>query len=311
MMKIVAIDTYPLILPVKEIYGGAAGFLEDCRSLIVRVEMENGIEGWGEGTQGRPGNTYETLETMEIMVQNYFAPALIGMDLEETGTVLSKLHRVRYGHPIAKAAIETALFDALGKLYRVPLCRFFGGPYRREIELVGGLGIDLGPETIGPRAGQLKQEGFQAFKIKIGQEDHQKDIERVRAVRQAVGAAASIRVDGNASYSFTEPRRTASHGRYSHRCAGKRELAGRGAGRAGRASRGSFEDQAHAYRRISKGVRGRGGRRRQGTSGCHRPGQRMHDDTFRRRNAASLRVKEWPTGRRNDRFHAARRAKCF
>ena len=36
-MKIVAIDTYPLVLPVKEIYGGAAGFLEDCRSLIVRM----------------------------------------------------------------------------------------------------------------------------------------------------------------------------------------------------------------------------------------------------------------------------------
>src|SRR5687768_10370162 len=76
-MKIVAIDTYPLVLPVQEIYGGAAGFLEDCRSLIVRVETENGIEGWGEATQGRPGNTYETLETMEIMAQKYFAPALI------------------------------------------------------------------------------------------------------------------------------------------------------------------------------------------------------------------------------------------
>jgi len=45
MMKIVAIDTYPLVLPVKEVYGGAAGFLEDCRSLIVWVETENGIEG--------------------------------------------------------------------------------------------------------------------------------------------------------------------------------------------------------------------------------------------------------------------------
>ena len=77
-MKIVAIDTYPLVLPVQEIYGGAAGFLEDCRSLIVRVETENGIEGWGEATQGRPGNTYETLETMEIMARKYFAPALIG-----------------------------------------------------------------------------------------------------------------------------------------------------------------------------------------------------------------------------------------
>ena len=130
-MKIVAIDTYPLVLPVREIYGGAAGFLEDCRSLIVRVETESGIEGWGEATQGRPGNTYETLETMEIMAQKYFAPALIGLDIEETGALLLKLHRVRYGHPLTKAAIETALFDALGKFYRVPLCRFLGGPYRR------------------------------------------------------------------------------------------------------------------------------------------------------------------------------------
>jgi muconate cycloisomerase len=206
MMKIVAIDTYPLVLPVKEVYGGAAGFLEDCRSLIVRVETESGIEGWGEGTQGRPGNTYETLETMEIMTQKYFAPALIGMDLEETGTVVNKLHRVRYGHPVTKAAIETALFDALGKILRMPVCRFFGGPYRREIDLVGGLGMDLGPETIGERARQLKEEGFQTFKIKIGQQDHQKDIERVRAVRQSVGDDASIRVDGNASYSFVDAR---------------------------------------------------------------------------------------------------------
>ncbi len=205
-MKIVAIDTYSLVLPIKEVYGGAAGFLEDCRTLIVRVETENGIEGWGEATQGRPGNTYETLETMEVMAQKYFAPALIGMDLEDTGGVISKLHGVRSGHPITKAAIEIALFDAVGKLYRVPLCRFFGGPYRREINLVGGLGMDLGPEAIGARAGQLKQEGFQTFKIKIGQQDHRKDIERVRAVRRAVGDDAQIRVDGNACYSFVDAR---------------------------------------------------------------------------------------------------------
>jgi muconate cycloisomerase len=203
-MKIVAIDTYPLVLPIQEIYGGAAGFLEDCRTLIVRVQIDNGIEGWGEATQGRPGNTYETLETMEIMVRKYFAPALSGMDLEETGAVISKLHGVRYGHPIAKAAVEIALLDAAGKLHRVPLCQFFGGPHRREINLVGGLGLDLGPEAIGARAGQLKQEGFETFKIKIGQKDHQQDIERVRAVRRAVGDDAQIRVDGNASYSFVD-----------------------------------------------------------------------------------------------------------
>lgn len=205
-MKISAIETYPLILPIKELYGGAAGFLEDCRSLIVRVEIEDGIEGWGEATQGRPGNTYETLETMEIMVQKYFAPVLIGMDLEDTGTVVQKFHRVRSGHPITKAALETGLYDALGKLYKVPLYRLLGGPFRKEIQLVGGLGLDLGPETIGARARQLKQEGFLAFKVKIGHKDSATDIERVRAVREALGEQATIRVDGNASYSFADAR---------------------------------------------------------------------------------------------------------
>jgi L-alanine-DL-glutamate epimerase-like enolase superfamily enzyme len=205
-MKIVGIDTYPLILPVAEIYGGAAGTLEDCRSLVVRVETENGIEGWGEATQGRPGNTYETLETMEIMVRKYFAPALMGMNLEETGMVLQTLHQIRYGHPLAKAALETALFDALGKWYRVPLYRLLGGPYRREIELVGGLGLDLAPERIGERAAQLRHDGFHAFKIKIGGKDRKNDIARAAAVREAVGADATIRVDGNATYSFTEAR---------------------------------------------------------------------------------------------------------
>jgi muconate cycloisomerase len=66
--------------------------------------------------------------------------------------------------------------------------------------------MDLGPEMIGARARQLKEEGFRTFKIKIGQRDQQKDIERVRAVRQAVGEDAFIRVDGNASYAFVDAR---------------------------------------------------------------------------------------------------------
>ncbi len=205
-MKISRIEVFPLTLSIREIYGGAAGFLEDCRTLIVRLEAEDGIEGWGEATQGRPGNTYETLETMEIMVRKYFGPVLVGMNLEDTGAVLEKLHKTRYGHPLTKAAVETAVFDTLGKLYQMPLCRLLGGPYRKEIDLVGGLVMDEGPETIGSHALKLKQGGFNTFKIKIGQKDRAKDIARVRAVREAVGEEAAIRVDGNAAYTFTEAR---------------------------------------------------------------------------------------------------------
>jgi L-alanine-DL-glutamate epimerase-like enolase superfamily enzyme len=143
---------------------------------------------------------------MEIMAREYFAPALIGMDLEATGSVLRTLQQIRYGHPLTKAALETALFDALGKFYRVSLYCFLGGPYRTAIELVGGLGFELGPESIGRRAGELKRDGFHAFKIKIGGKDRREDIGRVAAVRDAVGADATIRVDGNAAYSFSEAR---------------------------------------------------------------------------------------------------------
>jgi muconate cycloisomerase len=205
-MKIVAVDAFPLILPVAEIYGGAAGNLEDCRSLVVRVEVENGIEGWGEATQGRPGNTYETLETMEIMTRRYFAPAVMGMNIEDMGAVVRELQQARFGHPVTKAALEIALLDALGKLYGAPLCHLLGGPCRRDIELVGGLGLDLGPEKIAGHARQLNQVGYRIFKIKIGHKDQKKDIERVGAVRAALGDEATIRVDGNAAYSFAEAR---------------------------------------------------------------------------------------------------------
>jgi muconate cycloisomerase len=152
---------------------------------------------------------------MELMAQKYFAPALIGMNLAEPGTIIRKLHGVRYGHPITKAAIEIALFDALAKSYRLPLCSLLGGAYRREVELVGGLGLDLGPEAIAARTRQLALEGFRTFKIKIGQKDQHKDIERVRAVREAAGAGAVIRVDGNAAYSFADARFVLSElGRY-------------------------------------------------------------------------------------------------
>ena len=149
-MKIAAIDTYSLVLPVKEIYGGAAGFLEDCRSLIVRVETENGIEGWGEATQGRPGNTYETLETMDDHGAKIFCAGA-----HRHG---SRRDRVRSSASFMAFAMAIRLPKRPSKsrsstlwenLIDVPLCRFFGGPYRREIELVGGLGMDLGPEAIG------------------------------------------------------------------------------------------------------------------------------------------------------------------
>lgn len=334
-MKITDIEVFPLVLPVCEIYGGAAGYLEDCRTLIIRVETDTGIEGWGEATQGRPGNTYETLETMAIMVRRYFAPALIGMDLEETGVVINQLHGVRSGHPITKAGVEIALYDALAKCYRLPLYRLLGGPYRRQIELVGGLGMDLDADTIGAKAQQLKKEGYRQFKLKIGHKELQKDIDRVHMVRAAVGDEATIRVDGNASYSFSDARELLNAlSRFHlsdaeqplargdlHRLAELRRVVG--VPIAAQESVGSPEDalavlDAGAADLLKIKLTHIGGFQRalqvaaivgaKGTAGSHRPGQCLHADPISSRNAPARGDEKRSTGRRDDRLPAPRRA---
>jgi muconate cycloisomerase len=133
------------------------------------------------------------------------------MDLENIGAVVRKLHQTRYGNPLSKAAIETALCDALARHYRIPLYLLLGGPYRNEIALTGGLGLDLGPKEIAEQARRLKQAGFTTFKLKIGQKDRSEDIARVRAVREEVGEQATIRVDGNGAYSLVEARELLNH----------------------------------------------------------------------------------------------------
>jgi muconate cycloisomerase len=81
-----------------------------------------------------------------------------------------------------------------------------GGPYRKDIALTAGLGLDLGPTEIVEQARRLKQAGFTTFKLKIGHKDRSQDVARVRAVRAEVGSDATIRVDANATYSFAEAR---------------------------------------------------------------------------------------------------------
>ncbi len=188
------------------------------------------------------------------------------------------------------------------------------------------------------RARELKRDGVQTFKIKIGQPDHQQDIERVRAVREAVGEDASIRVDGNAAYSFADARYVLNELSRYHITDAEQPLArgdlrslaelrrAVGISIAAQESVSSPEDalavleqQAADLLKIKLTHIGGFERAREvaavvgakGPAGRHRPGKRMHDDSFRGGNASALRAKKRPTRRRDDRFHAPRRAGYF
>jgi muconate cycloisomerase len=108
----------------------------------------------------------------------------------EIEQVHARMNRVLRGYPYAKAAIDVALHDAIGKIYGVPVYQLLGGKVREDAALAHSIGI-----MDADAAAREAAEGITTIKVKIGVEA-ERDIKVVAAVRQAIRSAGKVRVDG-------------------------------------------------------------------------------------------------------------------
>lgn len=202
-MKIKAIEAIPLRIPTKEKYQMAKGTHQALRTLLIKLTTDSRVIGYGEAHEGVAGYTYETLESMYKIVTNYIAPALIGEDIRKIEKIGVILDSIRMGHNFAKCAVETAVYDALGRTIGSPITLLLGGPIKENIEIIGGMGIgDV--EYMASKAKQLVEDGFKTLKIKVGTPKIEEDIKRVQKVREAIGDSIKIRVDANAGYNLPD-----------------------------------------------------------------------------------------------------------
>ena len=202
-MKITNLQAFKVSIPTRVKYAEAGGtYTTFVRSLVVKLETDAGVSGVGDVHESVPGYTPETLDTMFATITHSYAPALIGAEL-----VPEMLHKTmretRRGNGFARCAIEMAVFDALARSRNVSICAMLGGPVRRELQLVGGIGIDE-PDVVVQRASAMVAAGYRTIKLKVGTQDIAKDIAMVKAVRQALGDGIAIRVDANAGYAPTD-----------------------------------------------------------------------------------------------------------
>ncbi len=203
-MKIARVEAIKVRIPTKVKYEEAGGtYASFVRSLIVRVYTEEGIVGIGDTHESVPGYTSETLDTMHAVVTHAYAPRLIGCELDSVEQLHRTMREARRGNNFARCAVEMAVFDALARSRNVGICSLLGGPVRRKLALVGGIGID-DPDIMAERAAFMVGAGYQTIKIKVGTSDIERDLMRVRKVRAAIGDAIPIRVDANAGYAPTE-----------------------------------------------------------------------------------------------------------
>ena len=164
--------------------------------VIVQLRDDGGSVALGEASP-LPSFTGETAASIDLQLREYFLPRLIGKSAFDLNLIDRELDSLP-GNTSAKAAIDIALFDLQGKLASVPTVDLLGGRVRNCVNVTYPIGIRPIHEAVA-EAERAVQRGIRTLKLKIGR-DPDVDVERVQAVRSAVGQSIRIRVDANAGY---------------------------------------------------------------------------------------------------------------
>ena len=176
---------------------GAAGASGNV--VFVKITTDCGTVGWGE-QRALPSWSYETVETMAVVIEKYFAPLLTQLspfDVElfhaQANSLLSP--SVSNGFPFARAAVDIAMHDAAGKIAGVPVHALLGGKVVSELKLCSAIGVDSA-EAMAARA--VESGDYHAYKIKISG-DVARDTRAIHAVADAVDGKP-LWLDANQSY---------------------------------------------------------------------------------------------------------------
>jgi O-succinylbenzoate synthase len=164
--------------------------------ILVAVHSE-GLVGWGEHVAHHdPSYSYETIKTGWHILSDYLAPSILGQNVTSAQDVVSKYKWVR-GHPMAKAALENAVWDLLAKAQGVPLSQLLGG-VREQVEVGVSIGIQPSLEAFLERVNQFVDKGYGRIKMKI---EPGWELEPIAAVRRQ-HPAIKLMADANSAFSL-------------------------------------------------------------------------------------------------------------
>ena len=194
-MEIELIEYATLSIPRKERFTIARESSDVAETAWVFVHSGGAV---GQGCGAPSDVTHETLLTMKETLKT-LVKGLRGLDFHQPQEVIERMDRLVPGNPAAKAAMDMAVFDLAAQVAGVPLFRYLGGTRDRMVTACTS-GIMSTPDAVA-HARRHAQEGFRALKVKIGT-DPRTDLDRLRAIRAAVGDGIQIRIDGNEGYAW-------------------------------------------------------------------------------------------------------------
>lgn len=194
-MRITAIEPVLVAVPLRAPVRGVHGTTTVQRSVLVRVAGDDGVEGWGN-VDPTPGYSIVSAEQVRAAVLD-LAPPLLGLDAFNVRQALVVMDRQLAERFEAKAAVEMALWDLKGRAVGLPVHSLLGGTVKDEVSLNAWIGA-VPPAQAAREALDWLGRGFATAKIKVAGAGSE-GIDRVAAVRAAVGTRMALRVDFNES----------------------------------------------------------------------------------------------------------------
>jgi L-Ala-D/L-Glu epimerase / N-acetyl-D-glutamate racemase len=200
-VKITKVETIPFAIPYVKPVVFASGEVHAAEHVLVRVHTDDGVIGVAEAPP-RPFTYGETQAGIVAVIEQIFAPQLVGLALTEREVVVARLART-VGNPAAKAAVDMAIWDALGRTLGLRLSDLLGG-YTDRMRVSHMLGFDE-PATMVAEAERMREGyGITTFKVKVGRRPVSLDTAVVRALREHFGDSVELYVDGNRGWTASE-----------------------------------------------------------------------------------------------------------
>ncbi|HJQ48799.1 MAG TPA: enolase C-terminal domain-like protein [Amycolatopsis sp.] len=200
-MKITRVEAIPYAIPYRKPLRFASGEVHVAEHVLVRVHTDDGVVGIAEAPP-RPFTYGETQAGIVAVIEQIFAPQVVGLTLLEREAMVARLART-VGNPTAKSAIDMAVWDALGRSLDLRVTELLGG-YTDRMRVSHMLGFDEPAAMVAEAQRMRERHGITTFKVKVGRRPANLDVAVVRALREELGEEVELYVDGNRGWTAAE-----------------------------------------------------------------------------------------------------------
>lgn len=199
--KVTKVEITPLQIELTEPFVISKGPLTHGSITVVKIYCDQGIYGIGECCPYR--TIHGETQMGSVAAAQDLAKLIIGLDPTKIARIMAILDKSLAGNASIKGAFDMALYDLNAKLVDQPLYQYLHGDPEKSIYT--DMTVSLLPkDKMVAKAEKFASDGFPVLKIKLGDRPSTKDIERMKAIRSAVGDDLPLRIDANQGWNYSE-----------------------------------------------------------------------------------------------------------